>query len=145
MTGDHTAWWIPGDFDTQEYHYTKSRLSEIERLLPKAIRSNASQTPAGPSCVQTALMMKTDDGILLGYNGGTGFAAYGRADKRSIRIYEVDENDVENYTIDSVYYSDITGKHFGYYVSDFMSTAIFGDILRFLARLVFITPWKGSR
>ena len=90
-------------------------------------------------------VMKTDDGILLGYNGGTGFAAYGRADKRSIRIYEVDENDVENYTIDSVYYSDITGKHFGYYVSDFMSTAIFGDILRFLARLVFITPWKGSR
>ena len=65
MTGDHTAWWIPGDFDTQEYHFTKSRLSEIERLLPKAIRSNASQTPAGPSCVQTALMMKTDDGIYM--------------------------------------------------------------------------------
>ena len=90
-------------------------------------------------------VMKTDEGILLGYNGGTGFAAYGRADKRSIRIYELDENDVANYTIDSVYYCDITGNHFGYYVSDFMSTAIFGDILRFLARLVFITPWKGSR
>ncbi len=90
-------------------------------------------------------VMKTDKDILLGYNGGTGFAAYGRADKRSIRIYELDENDVANYTIDSVYYCDITGNHFGYYVSDFMSTAIFGDILRFLARLVFITPWKGSR
>lgn len=90
-------------------------------------------------------VMKTNEGILLGYNGGTGFAAYGRADKRSIRIYELDENDVANYTIDSVYYCDITGNHFGYYVSDFMSTAIFGDILRFLARLVFITPWKGSR
>ena len=65
MTGDHTAWWIPGDFDTQEYPYTKSRLSEIEQLLPKAIRSNASQTPAGSTCVQTALMMKTDDGIYM--------------------------------------------------------------------------------
>ena len=65
MTGDHTAWWIPGDFDTQEYHFTKSKLSEIRALLPKAVRSNASQTLAGPTCVQTALMLKTTDGIYM--------------------------------------------------------------------------------
>ena len=65
MKGDHQAWWIAGDYDTQEYHYTKSRLSEIRRLLPGSIRSNASQTPAGPTCVQTALMLKTDDGIYM--------------------------------------------------------------------------------
>ena len=65
MTGDHTAWWIPGDYDTQEYHFTKSRFSEIRAKLPAAIRSNASQTPAGPTCVQTALMIKTDDGIYM--------------------------------------------------------------------------------
>ena len=65
MTGDHTAWWVPGDYDTQEYAYTKSNCSEIRNLLPSAIRSNASQTPAGPTCVQTALMIKTDDGIYM--------------------------------------------------------------------------------
>ena len=65
MTGDHTAWWIPGDFDTQEYAYTKSKLSDIRQLLPGAIKPNSSQTPAGPTCVQTALMMKTDDGIYV--------------------------------------------------------------------------------
>ena len=90
-------------------------------------------------------MMQTDDGIVMGYNGGTGFAAYGRGSHRSIRIYEFDENDVNNYTIDSVYYDDLTGKNFSFYYSDIMSTAIFGDVLRFLYRLVFITPWKGSR
>lgn len=65
MTGNHTAWWIPGDFDTQEYAFTKSRLSEIRQLLPGAIKPNSSQTPAGPACVQTALMLKTDDGIYM--------------------------------------------------------------------------------
>ena len=45
MTGDHTAFWIPGDYDTQEYSYTKSKLSEIRGLMKKAITPNASQTP----------------------------------------------------------------------------------------------------
>ena len=90
-------------------------------------------------------MMKTDDGIVMGYNGGTGFAAYGRGSHRSMRVYEFDENDVKNFTIDSVYYDELTGKEFKFYPSDIMSTAIFGDVLRFLFRLVFITPWKGSR
>ncbi len=65
MTGNHTAWWIPGDFDTQEYDYTKSRLTEIRGLMNKAITPNASQHPFSPTGVQTALMMKTDDGIYI--------------------------------------------------------------------------------
>ncbi len=65
MTGDHTAWWIPGDYDTQEYSYSKSRLSEIRGLMQKAITPNASQTPSSPTGVQTALMLKTDDGIYI--------------------------------------------------------------------------------
>lgn len=65
MTGDHTAHWIPGDYDTQEYDYTKSRLSEIRGLMQQAITPNASQTPFSPTGVQTALMLKTDDGIYI--------------------------------------------------------------------------------
>ncbi len=65
MTGDHTANWIPGDYDTQEYDYTLSRLSEIRKLMPKAITPNASQTPFSPTGVQTALQLKTDDGLYI--------------------------------------------------------------------------------
>ena len=65
MTGDHTAWWIPGDYDTQEYSYNKSKLSEIRGLMQQAITPNASQTPSSPTGVQTALMLKTDAGIYL--------------------------------------------------------------------------------
>ncbi len=65
MTGDHTAYWIPGDYDTQEYDYTKSKLSEIRGLMQGAITSNASQTQFSPTGVQTSLMMKTDDGLYL--------------------------------------------------------------------------------
>lgn len=65
MTGDHTAWWIPGDYDTQEYDYTESRLSQIRSLLPKAVSANASQTVFSPTGVQTSLQMKTDDGIYI--------------------------------------------------------------------------------
>ncbi|MGQ1891779.1 glycoside hydrolase family 97 protein [Thermophagus sp. OGC60D27] len=65
MTGDHTAYWIPGDYDTQEYDYTTSRLSEIRKLMKSAISPNASQTPFSDTGVQTALMMKTDDGLYI--------------------------------------------------------------------------------
>ncbi len=65
MTGDHTAYWIPGDYDTQEYDYTKSRLSEIRGLMDKAVTPNSSQTVFSPTGVQTALMMKTDDGLYI--------------------------------------------------------------------------------
>lgn len=65
MTGDHTAFWIPGDYDTQEYDYTKSRLSEIRGLMEKSITGNLSQKIFSPTGVQTSLMMKTTDGVYL--------------------------------------------------------------------------------
>lgn len=65
MTGDHTAFWIPGDYDTQEYDYTTSKLSEIRGLQTKAITGNVSQTSFSPTGVQTSLMMKTNDGIYI--------------------------------------------------------------------------------
>jgi hypothetical protein len=65
MTGDHTAWWIPGDYDTQEYDYTTSKLSEIRGLMKTTITDNLSQTPFSETGVQTSLMMKSDDGLYI--------------------------------------------------------------------------------
>ena len=65
MTGDHTAWWIPGDYDTQEYDYTETRLSEIRQHMRGAISPNASQTPFSETGVQTSLQMKTADGLYI--------------------------------------------------------------------------------
>jgi alpha-glucosidase len=65
MTGDHIAYWIPGDYDTQEYEYVKSRLSEIRSMMAGAITPNSSQTPFSPTGVQTALQLKTDDGLYI--------------------------------------------------------------------------------
>ena len=65
MTGDHTVWWIPGDYDTQEYNYTRSRLSEISRYLHDAVSQNLSQTLFSETGVQTSLQLKTDDGIYI--------------------------------------------------------------------------------
>lgn len=65
MTGNHTANWISGDYDTQEYDYTTSKLSEIRGLSGKARSENASQTWFSDTGVQTALMMKTADGIYI--------------------------------------------------------------------------------
>ena len=65
MTGDHKAFWLPGDYDTQEYDYTESRLSEIRGLMKKAITPNSSQTPFSPTGVQTSLLMKTDNGLYI--------------------------------------------------------------------------------
>lgn len=66
LAGDHTAWWIPGDYDTQEFNYTKSRLSQV-----KDLHDNPHLTGGWPwksfsdSGVQTALQMKTDDGLYI--------------------------------------------------------------------------------
>ena len=65
MAGDHTAWWIAGDYDTQEYDYTKSRLSSIPELLRSSICGNMSQTIFSDKGVQTALQMKTDSGLYI--------------------------------------------------------------------------------
>ena len=65
MAGDHTAWWIPGDYDTQEYDYTESKLSEIRGLMKEAVTENVSQFAFSPTGVQTSLMMKTKDGLYI--------------------------------------------------------------------------------
>ncbi len=65
MTGDHTAWWIPGDYDTQEYDYMESKLSEIRGLMKEAVTENVSQFAFSPTGVQTSLMMKTKDGLCI--------------------------------------------------------------------------------
>jgi hypothetical protein len=65
MTGDHTAFWIPGDYDTQEYDFTESKLSEIRKLFKGAVSENASQKQFSDTGVQTSLMMKTQDGIYI--------------------------------------------------------------------------------
>ena len=65
MTGDHTAWWIPGDYDTQEYNYTESKLSGI-KMRNEAMRlGNASAEGFSSNGVQTALQMKTADGLYI--------------------------------------------------------------------------------
>ena len=65
MTGDHTAFWIPGDYDSQEYDYTESKLSEIREKFDKSVTDNASQKQFSKTGVQTALMMKTTDGLYI--------------------------------------------------------------------------------
>ena len=65
MAGDHKAFWIPGDYDTQEYDFTESKLSEIRGLMKSAITGNASQTQFSPTGVQTSLQMKTADGLYI--------------------------------------------------------------------------------
>ena len=71
MTGDHKAFWIPGDYDTQEYDFTESKLSEIRGLMKSAITGNASQTQFSPTGVQTSLQMKTADGLYINLHEAT--------------------------------------------------------------------------
>jgi hypothetical protein len=65
MTGNHTAFWIPGDYDTQEYDFTESKLSEIRKLFRGAVSENASQKQFSDTGVQTSLQLKTADGIYM--------------------------------------------------------------------------------
>lgn len=65
MTADHTAWWIPGDYDTQEYNYTQCRLSEISKHFKEALTGNDSQTPFSINGVQTSLQLRTDEGLYI--------------------------------------------------------------------------------
>ena len=65
LTGDHKAWWVPGDYDTQEYNYVESRLSEISAKMEAAINPNDSQTPFSINGVQTSLQMRTDKGLYI--------------------------------------------------------------------------------
>ena len=63
MPGDITAWWIAGDFDTQEYDYTESKLSEVRGLMKGSISDNASQTQFSPTGVQTSIQLRTNEGV----------------------------------------------------------------------------------
>ena len=65
LAGDHTAWWLPGDYDTQEYNFTECRLSEIAGRMKDAICGNDSQTPFSVNGVQTSLQMRTDEGLYI--------------------------------------------------------------------------------
>lgn len=65
MAGDHKAWWLPGDYDTEEYETVTSNLSEIRGLMKKSVTPNASQTVFSPTGVQTSLQMKSKDGLYI--------------------------------------------------------------------------------
>ncbi len=65
MAGDHYCWWIPGDYDTQEYQYGECRLSEISSHFKEQACGNSSQTFFSTSGVQTSLQMKTDGGLYI--------------------------------------------------------------------------------
>lgn len=65
MAGDHKAWWIPGDYETQEYEYAESRLSEVPLLMESRLLKNKFHAPFNLCAVQTSLQMKTDDGLYI--------------------------------------------------------------------------------
>ena len=65
MAGDHTAWWLPGDYDTQEYETVTSKLSEIRSKMKSAVTDNTSQTTFSETGVQTSLQMKSSDGLYI--------------------------------------------------------------------------------
>ncbi|WP_044518037.1 glycoside hydrolase family 97 protein [Hymenobacter sp. DG25B] len=65
LAGDHKAFWLPGDYDTQEYSTVTSKLSEVRGLMKSAVTGNASQTPFSPTGVQTPLMLKSQDGLYI--------------------------------------------------------------------------------
>jgi len=65
LAGNHKAWWIPGDYDTNEYFYSTTRLSEINANVGKAFDEIGVKTLVAESAVQTPLMMKSDDGLYL--------------------------------------------------------------------------------
>lgn len=65
MAEDYTAFWIPGDFDTQEYEYTRSRISEIPSLVEDQLLPNPWHFPYSVNAVQTSLQMKSDDGVYV--------------------------------------------------------------------------------
>lgn len=65
MAGDHTAYWIPGDYDTQEYEHVISKMSEIRGKMKDAVTDNSSQTTFSPTGVQTSLQLKTADGLYI--------------------------------------------------------------------------------
>ena len=65
LTGDHKAFWIPGDFDTNEYFYSTSLLSEINSLVGRRVADIFPKWELGENFVQTPIMMKSSSGIYI--------------------------------------------------------------------------------
>ena len=65
LTGDHIAWWIPGDYDSEEYVTQKTRLSEIQERMPEAKQTYWTDKTFSPTGVQTPIQLKTDDGLYI--------------------------------------------------------------------------------
>ena len=65
MAGDHKAFWLPGDYDTQEYSTVTSKLSEVRGKMKDAVTPNASQQTFSPTGLQTPLMLKSDNGLYI--------------------------------------------------------------------------------
>ena len=66
MAGDHKAWWLPGDYDTQEQMTQETKLSEIRGKMQEAVNwGNSSVAVFSPTGVQTSLQMKSDDGLYI--------------------------------------------------------------------------------
>jgi hypothetical protein len=66
LAGDHKAFWLPGDYDTNEYKYSTSKISEISKLIKEALKESlAAQSPIKNLAVQTPLMMKTKEGLYI--------------------------------------------------------------------------------
>lgn len=65
LADDHKTFWIPGDYDSNEYPYTTSKLSEIPGLIKKATIDIHAQWPIQNLAVQSPLMMKSGDGLYI--------------------------------------------------------------------------------
>jgi hypothetical protein len=65
LTGNHKAWWIPGDYDSQEYTYTTSKLSEVDASIGRNVAEISVKSVSESNMVQTPLMMKTDEGLYI--------------------------------------------------------------------------------
>ncbi len=66
LVGDHKAFWIPADYDTNEFPITTSALSEIPQLIDKVREEPlAAKAPTPNVAVQTSLMLKTTEGLYL--------------------------------------------------------------------------------
>ncbi len=79
---------------------------------------------------------RTDDGILLGYNGGTGFSTYGRGGERSTRIFVIDEKDPANFETYEVTYNDVASKPISFWFIDLFSPTLATTIAKFLVSLI---------
>ncbi len=72
----------------------------------------------------------TDEGIVMGYNGGTGFRAYGLGDERSVRVFEFNENDVENYSTRILTYAEVTGESIPVVFVDLFTPALLTSLMK---------------